>query len=78
MSFLGKSRANLIGHVVDKRKIDGTIILMNRVFKEVKALDSIVAHLSQLKNVFKAHKLTLFIIAPELQAKLFRNPKERR
>lgn len=77
MSFMGKSRANA-GQVVDKRKIDGSIILMNRVYKEAKALDSIVAHLAQLKTIFKAEKLSLFVIAPELQLNLFRNPKERR
>ena len=51
---------------------------MSRVHKETKALDSIVAHLAQLKTVFKAEKLSLFVVAPELQLNLFRNPKERR
>ena len=77
MSFMGKSRANA-GQVVDKRKVDGSIILMSRVYKETKALDSIVAHLTQLKTIFKAEKLSLFVVAPELQLNLFRNPKERR
>ena len=55
MSFMGKSRANA-GNIVDKRKVDGSIILMNRVYKETKALDSIVAHLAQLKTIFKSSR----------------------
>lgn len=77
MSFMGKSRAGAV-LPVDKRKLDGSIILFNRVYKEMRALDAIVTHLTQLKAVFKAQKLCLYVIAPELQLNLFRNPKERR
>ena len=77
MSFMGKGRTGGV-QPVDKKKLDGSIILFNRVYKEAKALDSIVTLLSHLKTIFRAHQLCLFVLAPDLQLNLFRNPKERR
>ena len=36
------------------------------VFRQTKALDSIVLQLAMMKEVFKAQKLTLFVIDPDL------------
>ena len=48
------------------------------VFRQTKALDSIVLQLAMMKEVFKAQKLTLFVIDPDLQASIFQNKNERK
>ena len=74
MSFAG-GRAPMY---MDIRKAETITAHMPSILRQAKALDSIVQSLQMIKEVFKAQKVTLFIIDPDLQANLFQNKNERK
>ena len=74
MSFAG-GRAPMY---VELRKAEATTLHMPTIWRQTKALDSIIQSLQMVKEVFKAQKVTLFIIDPDLQANLFQNKHERK
>lgn len=74
MSFAG-GRAPMY---MDLKKAETVTLHMPSILRQARALDSIVQSLQMIKEVFKAQKLTLFIIDPDLQANLFQNKHERK
>ena len=73
MSFAGRAPLFL-----EIKKAETINLRLAPVLKQTKALDSIVLQLAMMKEVFKAQKLTLFIVDPDLQASLFQNKNERK
>ena len=74
MSFAGGRAPTYM----DLRKAETITLHMPSILRQAKALDSIVQSLQMIKDVFKAQKVTLFIIDPDLQGHLFQNKNERK
>ena len=64
MSFLGKNNA------WELRKAETINLHMPSIFRQTKCVDSIVNIMTMFKDVFKAQKVTLFVLDTDLQSSI--------
>lgn len=75
MSFAGGRAPH---YNLDLKKAEQITNTMPQIFKCAKVLESIILMLQMMKDVFKAQKITLFIVDTDLQRNIFINKNEKK
>eukprot|EP00347_Sterkiella_histriomuscorum_P014983 403358761 len=72
------TQSNAAPAFVELSKLEKFNMIWPQIYKAQKPLDLIISFLSELKNIFKPNKLTLFIINEHIQEQIIRPGKERK